>query len=331
MKFIKIILFALSTLAVDLALAEEAAPPNDHEISFVDTLIDNELYFKVGGGLAEFNGHQGPKMNDITSLKYSIGIATQPLNFELGYRNISDGNNYNMHGIDIYTKHDWSLSRDVGVFLGAGGYFYQSEMNNPSNKSSFTTSGIAPYLSIGSRYALSEFIDVSIQFDQMFNVDFVDPYINKTETKQMRQISLSFVLHPWSGNKYEAKPIQNIQEVSFEQQVDLAENSGIYRYDVAELEPTMKSQLLQLVSRIERLETYDIRVTGGADSKPMYLSHNTDLAQRRAIAVADFLIQHGIQKDYIQIEVMVTENEEDDPSARKVEITVHGTEILPSL
>ena len=328
MNFTKAILIIFSALTFNSAFADEMTTSNDNEVGFVDALIARELYFQVGGGLAQFGHHQTSTMDNITSLKYSMGIATQPLNFELGYRSLSDGDDFNIQGVDMLPKHNWSLSRNVGFFLGAGGYFYQSKINSPTTGSSYKTRGIAPYFSVGSSYALSEFIDVSIQFDQMFNIDIVDPHTNKKDANQMRQISLSFVLHPWSGNKYEAKPIEHIKEVAFEQQVALAENSTIYRYDVAELDPTMKSQLLHMISRIEKLETYEIIVTGGADSKPMYLRHNTDLARRRAIAVTDFMIQHGVRRDCIQIEVMVSESKEVDPSARKVEIMVKGTEIL---
>lgn len=64
-------------------------------------------------------------------MKYSLGISTQPFDYELGYRSLSDGNGFDMKGLDILAKHKWSLWRDGGLFAGVGGYIYNADMDKP--------------------------------------------------------------------------------------------------------------------------------------------------------------------------------------------------------
>ena len=68
-----------------VAVAIEAQQSDENEKGVIETLISNGLYFQVGGGLAQFKDDPYKNDNDITSLKYNIGISTQPFNFELGY------------------------------------------------------------------------------------------------------------------------------------------------------------------------------------------------------------------------------------------------------
>lgn len=148
------------------------------------------------------------------------------------------------------------------------------------------------------------------------------------DTKQLRQVNLSLVLHPWSSSSYDPQPIEYIEDAPEEQTVILAENSPVYSYDDAALNPQMEAQLMKLASRITELESYEVVVTGGADSKPAYLEYNTHLAKERAKVVADFLILHGVKADNIRLETSVIEQEHREQAARKVEITVNGTELV---
>lgn len=175
---------------------------------------------------------------------------------------------------------------------------------------------------------MSEYIDVSLQFDNLFNVSVLDQYYDKKDTKQLRQVNLSLVLHPWSSSSYEPQPIEHIEDAPEEQTVILAESSPVYSYDDAALNPQMEAQLMQLASRITELESYEVVVTGGADSKPAYLEYNNHLAKERAKVVADFLILHGVKADNIRLETSVIEQEHREQAARKVEITVNGTELV---
>jgi len=322
------ILFALSVFALTPAFAQEAQQTEEPEKGVIDTLVSNGLYFQIGGGLAQFQDEQYKHDNDITSLKYSLGITTEPLDYEIGYRSLSDGNGFDMKGLDILAKHKWPLWRDGGLFAGVGGYFYNADMDKPQLDSPTETSGVAPYLSVGGYYALSEFIDVSVQFDNLFNVSVLDQNYDKKDTKQLRQVNLSLVLHPWSSSSYEPQPIEHIEDAPEEQTVILAENSPVYSYDDASLNLQMETQLMQMASRIAELESYEVVVTGGADSKPEYLEHNKRLAEERAKVVADFLILHGVKAESIRLETSVIEQERSEQGARKVEVMVNGTELV---
>jgi len=322
------ILFALSVFALTPAFAQEAQQTEEPEKGVIDTLVSNGLYFQIGGGLAQFQDEQYKHDNDITSLKYSLGITTEPLDYEIGYRSLSDGNGFDMKGLDILAKHKWPLWRDGGLFAGVGGYVYNADMDKPQLDSPTETSGVAPYLSVGGYYALSEFIDVSVQFDNLFNVSVLDQNYDKKDTKQLRQVNLSLVLHPWSSSSYEPQPIEHIEDAPEEQTVILAENSPVYSYDDASLNLQMETQLMQMASRIAELESYEVVVTGGADSKPEYLEHNKRLAEERAKVVADFLILHGVKAESIRLETSVIEQERSEQGARKVEVMVNGTELV---
>ena len=214
------------------------------------------------------------------------------------------------------------------LFAGVGGYVYNADMDKPQLDSPTETSGVAPYLSVGGYYALSEFIDVSVQFDNLFNVSVLDQNYDKKDTKQLRQVNLSLVLHPWSSSSYEPQPIEHIEDAPEEQTVILAENSPVYSYDDASLNLQMETQLMQMASRIAELESYEVVVTGGADSKPEYLEHNKRLAEERAKVVADFLILHGVKAESIRLETSVIEQERSKQGARKVEVMVNGTELV---
>ena len=328
MNYKNTIFFALSVLAITPAFAQEAQQAKEPEKSVIDTLVSNGLYFQIGGGLAQFQDEQYKHDNDITSLKYSLGITTEPLDYEIGYRSLSDGNGFDMKGLDILAKHKWSLWRDGGLFAGVGGYVYNADMDKPQLDSPTETSGVAPYLSVGGYYALSEFIDVSVQFDNLFNVSVLDQNYDKKDTKQLRQVNLSLVLHPWSSSSYDPQPIEHIEDAPEEQTVILAENSPVYSYDDASLNLQMETQLMQMASRIAELESYEVVVTGGADSKPEYLEHNKRLAEERAKVVADFLILHGVKAENIRLETSVIEQERSEQGARKVEVMVNGTELV---
>ena len=328
MNYKNTILFALSVFALTPAFAQEAQQAKVPEKSVIDTLVSNGLYFQIGGGLAQFQDEQYKHDNDITSLKYSLGITTEPLDYEIGYRSLSDGNGFDMKGLDILAKHKWPLWRDGGLFAGVGGYVYNADMDKPQLDSPTETSGVAPYLSVGGYYALSEFIDVSVQFDNLFNVSVLDQNYDKKDTKQLRQVNLSLVLHPWSSSSYEPQPIEHIEDAPEEQTVILAENSPVYSYDDASLNLQMETQLMQMASRIAELESYEVVVTGGADSKPEYLEHNKRLAEERAKVVADFLILHGVKAESIRLETSVIEQERSEQGARKVEVMVNGTELV---
>ena len=328
MNYKNTILFALSVFALTPAFAQEAQQAEEPEKGVIDTLVSNGLYFQIGGGLAQFQDEQYKHDNDITSLKYSLGITTEPLDYEIGYRSLSDGNGFDMKGLDILAKHKWPLWRDGGLFAGVGGYFYNADMDKPQLDSPTETSGVAPYLSVGGYYALSEFIDVSVQFDNLFNVSVLDQNYDKKDTKQLRQVNLSLVLHPWSSSSYEPQPIEHIEDAPEEQTVILAENSPVYSYDDASLNLQMETQLMQMASRIAELESYEVVVTGGADSKPEYLEHNKRLAEERAKVVADFLILHGVKAESIRLETSVIEQERSEQGARKVEVMVNGTELV---
>ncbi|UTZ29589.1 OmpA family protein [Vibrio campbellii] len=328
MNYKNTILFALSVFALTPAFAQEAQQTEEPEKGVIDTLVSNGLYFQIGGGLAQFQDEQYKHDNDITSLKYSLGITTEPLDYEIGYRSLSDGNGFDMKGLDILAKHKWPLWRDGGLFAGVGGYVYNADMDKPQLDSPTETSGVAPYLSVGGYYALSEFIDVSVQFDNLFNVSVLDQNFDKKDTKQLRQVNLSLVLHPWSSSSYEPQPIEHIEDAPEEQTVILAENSPVYSYDDASLNLQMETQLMQMASRIAELESYEVVVTGGADSKPEYLEHNKRLAEERAKVVADFLILHGVKAESIRLETSVIEQERSEQGARKVEVMVNGTELV---
>ncbi|MCC4225932.1 OmpA family protein [Vibrio campbellii] len=328
MNYKNTILFALSVFALTPAFAQEAQQTEEPEKGVIDTLVSNGLYFQIGGGLAQFQDEQYKHDNDITSLKYSLGITTEPLDYEIGYRSLSDGNGFDMKGLDILAKHKWPLWRDGGLFAGVGGYVYNADMDKPQLDSPTETSGVAPYLSVGGYYALSEFIDVSVQFDNLFNVSVLDQNYDKKDTKQLRQVNLSLVLHPWSSSSYEPQPIEHIEDAPEEQTVILAENSPVYSYDDASLNLQMETQLMQMASRIAELESYEVVVTGGADSKPEYLEHNKRLAEERAKVVADFLILHGVKAESIRLETSVIEQERSEQGARKVEVMVNGTELV---
>ncbi|HDM8042725.1 TPA: OmpA family protein [Vibrio campbellii] len=328
MNYKNTIFFALSVFALTPAFAQEAQQAKVPEKSVIDTLVSNGLYFQIGGGLAQFQDEQYKHDNDITSLKYSLGITTEPLDYEIGYRSLSDGNGFDMKGLDILAKHKWPLWRDGGLFAGVGGYVYNADMDKLQLDSPTETSGVAPYLSVGGYYALSEFIDVSVQFDNLFNVSVLDQNYDKKDTKQLRQVNLSLVLHPWSSSSYEPQPIEHIEDAPEEQTVVLAENSPVYSYDDASLNLQMETQLMQMASRIAELESYEVVVTGGADSKPEYLEHNKRLAEERAKVVADFLILHGVKAESIRLETSVIEQERSEQGARKVEVMVNGTELV---
>ena len=328
MNYKNTILFALSVFALTPAFAQEAQQAKEPEKSVIDTLVSNGLYFQIGGGLAQFQDEQYKHDNDITSLKYSLGITTEPLDYEIGYRSLSDGNGFDMKGLDILAKHKWPLWPDGGLFAGVGGYVYNADMDKPQLDSPTETSGVAPYLSVGGYYALSEFIDVSVQFDNLFNVSVLDQNYDKKDTKQLRQVNLSLVLHPWSSSSYDPQPIEHIEDAPEEQTVILAENSPVYSYDDASLNLQMETQLMQMASRIAELESYEVVVTGGADSKPEYLEHNKRLAEERAKVVADFLILHGVKAESIRLETSVIEQERSEQGARKVEVMVNGTELV---
>nr|WP_250210323.1 OmpA family protein [Vibrio campbellii] len=321
-------MFALSVFALTPAFAQEAQQAEEPEKGVIDSLVSNGLYFQIGGGLAQFQDEQYKHDNNITSLKYSLGITTEPLDYEIAYRSLSDGNGFDMKGLDILAKHKWSLWRDGGLFAGVGGYVYNADMDKPQLESPTETSGVAPYLSVGGYYALSEFIDVSVQFDNLFNVSVLDQNYDKKDTKQLRQVNLSLVLHPWSSSSYDPQPIEQIEDAPEEQTVILAENSPVYSYDDASLNLQMETQLMQMASRIAELESYEVVVTGGADSKPAYLEHNTRLAEERAKVVADFLILHGVKAENIRLETSVIEQERSVQDARKVEVMVNGTELV---
>ncbi|WP_341662576.1 OmpA family protein [Vibrio sp.] len=328
MNYKQTILLALSVFTANSAFAIEAQQSNENEKGVIETLISNGLYFQVGGGLAQFKDDPYKNDNDITSLKYNIGISTQPFNFELGYQSFSDGDGFSMKGVDVLAKHKWSLSRDGGLFAGAGGYFYNAEMDKQFLDSPPETSGVSPYLSIGGYYALSEYIDVSLQFDSFFNVSVIDQYYDKKDSKHLNQVSLSLILHPWTNNRYEAQPIEPIEEPSIKQQVNLGQNSPEYGYDDATLSPEMEEQLTQLAVRVTELESYEMVVTGGADSKPAFVKYNTRLARKRAKLVVDFLVLHGVDERNIHLETSVVETEQSDQDARKVDIVVKGTEVV---
>lgn len=76
-------------------------------------------------------------------------------------------------------------------------------------------------------------------------------------------MNLSLVLHPWSSSSYDPQPIEHIEDTPEEQTVILAENSPVYSYDDASLNPEMEAQLMQLATRITGLESYEVVVTGG--------------------------------------------------------------------
>lgn len=327
MNYKQTILLALSVFTINSAFAIEVQKSNESEKGVLETLITNGLYFQVGGGLAQFKDDPYKNDNDITSLKYGIGISTQPFNFELGFQSFSDGDGFNMKGLDVLAKHKWSLSRDGGLFAGAGGYFYNAEMDKQFLDSPPETSGVSPYLSVGGYYALSEYIDVSLQFDSFFNVSVIDQYYDKKDSKQLNQVSLSLILHPWSNSRYDAQPIESIEE-PLKQQVKLGQNSAEYSYDDATLSSEMEEQLTQLAARVTELESYEMVVTGGADSKPAFVKYNTCLARKRAKVVADFLILHGVGERNIHLETSVVEKEQSDHDARKVEIVVRGAEVV---
>ncbi|MEL7437077.1 MAG: hypothetical protein AAGJ58_00885 [Pseudomonadota bacterium] len=151
MNYKNTILFALSVFALTPAFAQEAQQTEEPEKGVIDTLVSNGLYFQIGGGLAQFQDEQYKHDNDITSLKYSLGITTEPLDYEIGYRSLSDGNGFDMKGLDILAKHKWSLWRDGGLFAGVGGYVYNADMDKPQLDSPTETS-----VSIGGRLLCSE-------------------------------------------------------------------------------------------------------------------------------------------------------------------------------
>ncbi|MEZ8088074.1 OmpA family protein [Vibrio sp. 1S139] len=326
MNYKQIIFFAVSIFVLSPALAQEAPQVDEPEKDVIDTLVSNGLYFQVGGGFAQFKGDPYKHDNDITSLRYSLGITTQPLNYEIGYRSLSDGNRFEMKGLDVLAKHQWSLWRDGGLFAGVGGYIYNADMDKPQFNSPTESSGVAPYLSIGGYYSLSEYIDISLQLDNLFNVSVPEQDYNKKDTKQLRQVNLSLVLHPWSSTRNIPQPIEHIEDEPEELEL---EDRLSYSYDDYSLDSENKEQLIALVDRIVVLDSYEIVVTGSADSKADYLKYNTRLAKKRAQNVINFLVFHGVQEASISMETSITEllsTEGGKEDARTVKIYVVGFE-----
>ncbi|GEM76232.1 OmpA family protein [Vibrio sagamiensis] len=297
--------------------------------SFIDTLISHGLYFQVAGGGELPFSHDSKGDKSLTNLKYNFGLTFENMDLELGYRHFAVRDTLDIGGVDVFTKHTWPLWSSGGFYAGAGGYVYQTEMDKTGKKPAWEKSAFSPYIAVGGYYELSEYIDVSLQLDSFFNVAGGDWKHRTDDKKTLNQVSLSLTLRPWDRTSFPAQPITQALLEPQEKAINLAELSPLYRYDEATLNNEMKALLKSLIVKINQLEHYEVVITGGADSKPRYMAHNIKLAETRAKIVADFLILHGIKARAIRLETaIVTTREEqaDTIDARKVEITVNGTE-----
>lgn len=301
----------------------------DQDESWVNTLTSNGLYFQVTGGGAFPFSNDSKDGKSLTSLKYNLGLSLQNMDIELGYRHFAVRDILDIGGVDVFTKHTWQLWSSGGLYAGAGGYVYQTEMDKTEKKPAWEKSAFSPYIAVGGYYELSEYIDVSLQLDSFFNVAGGDWKHLTDDKKTLNQVSLSLTLRPWDRTISPAQPITQVLPEPQEKAINLAELSPLYRYDEATLNNEMKALLNSLIVRIHQLEHYEVVITGGADSKPRYMAHNIKLAETRAKIVADFLISHGIKARAIRLEtaiVTTSEEQADVIDARKVEITVNGTE-----
>jgi len=101
-----------------------------------------------------------------------------------------------------------------------------------------------------------------------------------------------------------------------------------FQPDSAELVPDSTSEILQIMAAIILRESRDIGIHGHSD-RTGAAEKNLELSLRRAIAVENILLQHGISKSFLEVSshgegnpLVPTPDGVDEPRNRRVEVVV---------
>lgn len=310
-KILKNIIILTSVISLDVYASETS---NSNHL--------NNFYFFGGGGKADFKKSDFSKSNDLTVLRYGLGYDFSMLTLESAYRGFSDDNDFTLRGIDIIARKNLLNWNDWHFSVGAGGYAYQSKLDN-SIYSVQKINDISPLITLGAYYSLSDYVDIGLNYDQIFNVSYNSPKYDHKTKKNLDQWMLSLIIKPWANKDNNTKIKSDITEVSLDipqTSVDY-KKTNTYHYDSDKLTNDNKHRLDTILEDLMSADHYSITLTGNADSDKNHLTYNKKLAHRRAQSVMDYLLNHGIKKEDIQLKTkiyLLKAGEKSKPSERKV-------------
>ncbi|WP_417880021.1 OmpA family protein [Vibrio sp.] len=300
------------------------------EISTPSPSYLNDLYFIAGGGKAEFQDSDFSENDNITLLRYGIGYNFPWFSTETAYRGYSNGEDFTIQGLDILaqkTLFEWS---DFKISAGIGAYIYKSKLDNPIYDSQSSHNDISPLLSVGGYYRLNEYIDIGLNYDHTFNIEFTSPKYDRPTNDALKQFTLSLIVRPWGAKSDNVTTIEmeesnpNIITI-FNEQYD----SETYAYDSYQLTPSNRISLDNAIERTRSFEHYVIIVTGSADTHEKYRSYNEKLADKRARTAINYLQKNGIPSERIHLKTdlyLLSPEEKERPKARKVIVEIKNIE-----
>lgn len=282
------------------------------------TTLDDACYLNIpcdddafGAGM-----HIGYDFTDIIGLEYGVDyLGDYKANFKSG-ANTVDTIDGDLWALTLAPKFNWHLNDTWNLFAKIGGAYMMS-----GDEKDFVPTG-----SLGAEYTIDRNWSVRAEYQRY--QDISDDVLDDMDANFF---GIGF------NYKFAAAPVVAAvvtEEVLEEEPVMMTKThkeeygSGTFEFDSAKLTDSVSERLDNFVNFLNEYPQAQVEITGYTDSSGP-AAYNQKLSERRAQAVADYLIAAGIDADRFTVTGMGEENPVADNSThegreqnRRVEVVV---------
>ncbi|CAE6956709.1 Belongs to the ompA family [Vibrio sp. B1FIG11] len=260
--------------------------------------------------------HIGYDFTDIIGLEYGVDyLGDYKANFKSG-ANTVDTIDGDLWALTLAPKFNWHLNDTWNLFAKIGGAYMMS-----GDEKDFVPTG-----SLGAEYTIDKNWSVRAEYQRY--QDISDDVLDDMDANFF---GIGF------NYKFAAAPVVAAvvtEEVLEEEPVMMTKThkeeygSGTFEFDSAKLTDSVSERLDNFVNFLNEYPQAQVEITGYTDSSGP-AAYNQKLSERRAQAVADYLIAAGIDADRFTVTGMGEENPVADNSThegreqnRRVEVVV---------
>ena len=260
--------------------------------------------------------HIGYDFTDIIGLEYGVDyLGNYEANFKSG-ANTVDTIDGDLWALTLAPKFNWHLNDTWNLFAKIGGAYMMS-----GDEKDFVPTG-----SLGAEYTIDRNWSVRAEYQRY--QDISDDVLDDMDANFF---GIGF------NYKFAAAPVVAAvvtEEVLEEEPVMMTKThkeeygSGTFEFDSAKLTDSVSERLDNFVNFLNEYPQAQVEITGYTDSSGP-AAYNQKLSERRAQAVADYLIAAGIDADRFTVTGMGEENPVADNSThegreqnRRVEVVV---------
>ncbi|GIU41732.1 outer membrane protein A [Shewanella sairae] len=336
----RVTFFASTLLCLPLGVSYAA------QLDDVEVAKEFAPYFYLGAKAGQMHYQNACESWSITCERNDLGFgafagyqAWQYLGFETAYLDLGEAvakysesgvsNTYtgSMKGLELSAITRFSLSENLELFAKAGSFYWDGENRGPNSYHS--DSDWAPMLGAGVEYKFSPSWVARLEYQY---IDSLGSELIGGSNGHLTTLGISYRFGQSPTKKQ--PPVAETPAISTEQIPPITAKPvvlpavtviSLFGFDSSEL--SNPDALTPVIERLTQFPTAIANIKGYTDSKGS-AGYNQALSERRAQAVADYLIAAGVKAEQIEVhgygeQSPVTKNDAPEHRYKNRRVTVH--------